>query len=150
MHCFCLIIHKKKRDLTELFEDWCDENVGHWDYAMIGGRYAGVIPVSLAVKPVGHQVEAPTRFNNPDYGANPECKYVSMARVRNVRLEEAAAMEGEHEISVLHPYSFAIVDYEYDHDEPIEIELARDTDMYDILTSPKYQSWYVTAVDYHI
>lgn len=59
-------------------------------------------------------------------------------------------MKAEHGLSVLRPYSFIIADYTWGDDDPTEVELARDTDIYDILTNPKYQSWYITAIDYHI
>ena len=149
MHCFCLVIHKKQQDLHTLLNSWCDENNGRWDYASIGGRYRNIIPVSILTKSLDPSVSAHP-FDNPDYGGDPHCKYVDVARVRNINIDEAIRMRDEHELSVLHPYSFIIADYMWGDDDPIEVELARDADMYDILTNPKYQSWYITAVDYHI
>lgn len=149
MHCFCMIIHRKKQDLRTLFNKWCDEDNGRWDYAMIGGRYRNIIPVSILTKSLDPSASAHP-FDNPDYGGDPNCKYVDVARVRNINLEEAMRMEGEHEISVLHPYSLVIADYEYGNDDPYEQELPPGTNIYDILTMPRYQSWYATAVDYHI
>ena len=149
MHCFCVIIHKKRRDLRTLFDDWCNEDNGRWDYAMIGGRYRNIIPVSILTKSIDPAASAHP-FDNPDYGGDPNCKYVDVARVRNVNIDEAIRMGGEHEISVLCPYSFVIADYDYDGNEPYEQELPRGMDIRDLLMMPKYQSWYITAVDYHI
>lgn len=149
MHCFCIVFHKKKEDLTRLLAEWCDEENGRWDYACVGGRYEFTIPVSLQCKPL-RLPESPTRYGDPERGGNPKLKYVSRAKVRNVILTEAGRMEDENGLSPLHPYSFVIVDYDGNEDEPFEQELGEHANLWDIFMMPRFQSWYVAAVDYHI
>lgn len=153
MHCFCAVIHKHKRDVYSLIDNWCDEDYGRWDYASIGGRYSYCIPVGRNSKLIEGYVESVHVLPfGGEIGENPEknekCKYVNMAKIRNINLEEVARMKFDYGLSIANPYSYVLI-REDDNYEDVD-EITNTNDVWQILNMPQYQGWYITAIDYHI
>ena len=143
MHTLCVIVGRNPEDIKEKAER--QHHIGNWDWFSYGGRYCRRIPVNKNVKTDNFftfdtgMVENLVNFNGdtenfatPPSGWQPqtECKYVSAARARNIKWEEADLMYVLGGLqNVRMPYSFII-----DEDEIIvEHETLNQRFLYDYL-----------------
>lgn len=155
MHALCTIVAKSVRNIHRFMDERCEN--GDWDYASVGGRYDRIIPVSHRTKDLYEGVNFP--FNDGDYAENGfpfhniennlNFKYVSIARVRNIKRNEVARLEANHLINPFHPYSYILEDgYGCQTMEYIVDEQGTDFLM-DYINDPRHSNYYLAIIDYH-
>ena len=155
MHALCTIVTKSLNTLHRFMDDRCES--GDWDYATIGGRYDRIIPVSPKTKDYFEGTNFP--FNDDGYAENGfpfhniannlNCKYVSLARVRNIKRNEVARLNANNLINPFNPYSYILEDpYGNQSIEYIVEDVGTDILM-NYLDNPQHQSYFVAIIDYH-
>jgi len=155
MHALCTIVAKSIQTINQFINDRCD--TGEWDYASIGGRYDRIIPVSPKVKDYFEGINFP--FNNDEYAENGfpfhaiennwDCKYVSVARVRNINREEVRRLNNNNLINPFYPYSYILEDAEGNQSiEYVVGEMGTDILM-DYINDPRHSYYFVAIIDYH-
>ena len=158
MHALCAIITKTRDEVQNIIHNHCDEDNenAYWDYALIGGRYANIIPVGNNVKNYERQ-SGPFRdigldecpFNGVHDFVAGDCKYVSVARIRNILRAECERQDRYGLLSPFKPYTIIIsqngdiiIDTDLEEQGPgVKAEV-----MGFIKTHPNY---FLTIVDYH-
>ena len=158
MHALCAVITKTKNEVQDIIYNHCDEanEDAYWDYAIVGGRYANIIPVGHNVKTHERQTE-PFRdvvlgecpFNGVNNFVPGDCQYVSVARIRNILKHECERQINHGLLSPFKPYTIIIskdgdiiIDTDLEEQGPgVKAEVAGF-----IETHPNY---YLTIVDYH-
>lgn len=149
MHALCTIIAKRPLDIYDILQQ--GEENGRWDYATVGGRYNNIIPV-------GKNAKSHTRFVGgflqdgicPFEQENPNCKYVSMTRLRNVKIDECERQSANNYLSPLAPYSIIISTPMGCVDE-MELDSADKASILALINSliSTYGDYYIAVVDYH-
>ena len=155
MHALCTIVAKSIPTIHRFIDDRCE--CRDWDYAIIGGRYDRIIPVSKKVKDIYEGMNFP--FNNDDYAENGfpfhdiennlNYKYVSVARVRNIKRDEVERLNSYHLINPFNPYSY-ILEEENGCQGPEYLVDDYGTDiLMNFVNDPRHSGYYVAIVDYH-
>ena len=158
MHYFTAVIHKNKEALGEFVAHQCDEETGIWDYCYANNmsRFCFTIPVGKRVKEVIPLREGRTFYNN-HYGR--ECDLVPSARIRNIDLDTLVSMMHQTDLNILQPYSYFLLDPQatdniYEEEELQEVAHNFGVEPWEhmmrILQHPRYQNWFITAIDYHV
>lgn len=150
MHAMATVFTKNYRRIGSIINQYCEN--GQWDYASIGGRYWGLIPVNENVKDIlpAETFGMPRERDFPlaEGEPAPHTKYVSCARFRNINLEEAGRLAGIMGYGVLTPYTLII-----DRDgELIEIDggdIGHMIEAREFVNQPHRSYWYMIVVDYH-
>ena len=155
MHALCTIVTKSIAMIYRFIDNKCV--CGDWDYASIGGRYGHIIPVSKKVKDI-HEDEifpfnddgcAENGFPYHDIENNLNYKYVSIARVRNIKRNEVERINNHHLINPFNPYSY-ILEEENGGQGPEYIVDYHGTGMLmDFINDPRHSGYYVAVIDYH-
>lgn len=155
MHALCVIVTKSLTNLHRFIDDRCE--VGDWDYATIGGRYDRIIPVSPKTKDYFEEINFP--FNEGEYAENgfpfheiannPHCKYVSVARVRNIKRNEVARLNANHLINPFFPYSYILENQEGDQSQEYVVEDVGTDILMDYINDARHQSYFLAIIDYH-
>lgn len=154
MHALCTVVAKSIPTIHQFIDDRCES--GDWDYASIGGRYDRIIPVSKNVKDVYEGINFP--FNDGDYAENgfpfhnipnnENYKYVSIARVRNIKRDEVERLNNHHLINPFNPYSYILEDNGDQSQEFIVDDYGTDMLMA-YVNDPRHSGYYVAIIDYH-
>lgn len=156
MHAMCAVVGRSMDEIRDMLDNQCDDNGGYWDYYFIGGRFFNIIPVRKNVKdryrtrpPEGETPPDVNGFNFPNLENNWNCKYVTVARVRNIDRDECDRLHLSGCLDPLHPASALVhfVDGSYSgliDDMGMAHELIRH-----LFNSPVYQGHYIAIVDYH-
>lgn len=155
MHALCTIVAKSIPTIHRFIDDRCE--CRDWDYAVIGGRYDRIIPVSKKVKDIYEGMNFP--FNNDDYAENGfpfhniennlNYKYVSVARVRNIKRDEVERLNSYHLINPFNPYSY-ILEEDNGCQGPEYLVDDYGTDiLMNFINDPRHSGYYVAIVDYH-
>ena len=156
MHALCTVITKNVQNINNIIDNRCEG--GDWDYASIGGRYDRIIPVSPKVKDLfeGHNFP----FNHDEYAENGfpfhviennlNCKYVSIARIRNINREEVSRLDRANLINPLHPYSYILEGDDGCASEEIVVDNEGLDRLLDYVNDPKHSYYYLAIIDYHI
>jgi len=155
MHALCVMIAKSINQIERFKNDRCE--YGNWDYAVIGGRYDRIIPVSKKVKDIYEGINFP--FNDDEYAENGfpfhnimnnfNYKYVSIARIRNIKRDEVERINDAHLINPFNPYSY-ILEYEDGTQSP-EFICEQDGvgQLMEYINDPRHASYYLAIIDYH-
>lgn len=151
MHAMATVFTRNPRRIMDVVNYYCD--AGDWDYAGIGGRYWGLIPVGEKSKIVIRAENFDHNIEDGDYPLAdghpaPKTKYVSCARFRNINQREAARLEAVMGFGIFKPATFIIdngdrftyIDGEDYDNIPAVMEFMR---------HPARSFWYVIVVDYH-
>lgn len=155
MHALCTIVAKSIPTIQRFIDDRCE--CRDWDYAVIGGRYDRIIPVSKKVKDIYEGMNFP--FNNDEYAENGfpfhdiennlNYKYVSVARVRNIKRDEVERLNSYHLINPFNPYSY-ILEEDNGCQGPEYLVDNYGTDiLMNFINDPRHSGYYVAIVDYH-
>lgn len=155
MHALCTIVAKSIPTIHRFIDDRCE--CRDWDYATIGGRYDRIIPVSKKVKDIYEGMRFP--FNNDDYAENGfpfhniennlNYKYVSIARIRNIKRDEVERLNSYNLINPFHPYSY-ILEEDNGCQGPEYLVDNYGTDiLMNFINDPRHSGYYVAIVDYH-
>lgn len=155
MHALCTIVAKSIPTIHRFIDDRCE--CRDWDYAVIGGRYDRIIPVSKKVKDIYEGVNFP--FNNDEYAENGfpfhniennlNYKYVSVARIRNIKRDEVERLNSYHLINPFNPYSY-ILEEDNGCQGPEYLVDDYGTDiLMNFVNDPRHSGYYVAIVDYH-
>lgn len=155
MHALCTIVAKSIPTIHRFIDDRCE--CRDWDYAVIGGRYDRIIPVSKKVKDIYEGMNFP--FNNDEYAENGfpfhniennlNYKYVSVARIRNIKRDEVERLNSYHLINPFNPYSY-ILEEDNGCQGPEYLVDDYGTDMLmNFINDPRHSGYYVAIVDYH-
>ena len=155
MHALCTIVAKSIPTIHRFIDDRCE--CRDWDYAVIGGRYDRIIPVSKKVKDIYEGMNFP--FNNDEYAENGfpfhniennlNYKYVSVARVRNIKRDEVERLNSYHLINPFNPYSY-ILEEDNGCQGPEYLVDDYGTDiLMNFINDPRHSGYYVAIVDYH-
>lgn len=155
MHALCTIVAKSIPTIHRFIDDRCE--CRDWDYAVIGGRYDRIIPVSKKVKDIYEGMNFP--FNNDEYAENGfpfhniennlNYKYVSIARIRNIKRDEVERLNSYNLINPFHPYSY-ILEEDNGCQGPEYLVDNYGTDiLMDFINDPRHSGYYVAIVDYH-
>jgi len=155
MHALCIIVAKSITNIHRFIDDRCE--YGDWDYASIGGRYGNIIPVSQKTKDYYAGIHFP--FDNEGYAENGfpfhniennlNFKYVSLARVRNIKRNEVARFEANHLINPFHPYSYILETEEGDQTEEYSVRECGTDLLMDYINDPRHSYYFVAIIDYH-
>lgn len=146
MHALCTILAEKPNGIEDILENYClneETGDGEWDYAMIGGRYGGIIPIKKnAKKLLGRPAE-----DIPTYLQQYQNDFVSIAKVRTVDIDVMNNIFDDAFISPLGPYRLIIPALDLDfQDIGIRDERVREL----ILNYMRQHPTHVLAVvDYH-
>lgn len=155
MHALCTIVAKSIPTIHRFIDDRCE--CRDWDYAVIGGRYDRIIPVSKKVKDIYEGMNFP--FNNDEYAENGfpfhdiennlNYKYVSVARIRNIKRDEVERLNSYHLINPFNPYSY-ILEEDNGCQGPEYLVDDYGTDiLMNFINDPRHSGYYVAIVDYH-
>ena len=155
MHALCTIVAKSIPTIHRFIDDRCE--CRDWDYAVIGGRYDRIIPVSKKVKDIYEGMNFP--FNNDEYAENGfpfhdiennlNYKYVSVARIRNIKRDEVERLNSYHLINPFNPYSY-ILEEDNGCQGPEYLVDNYGTDiLMNFINDPRHSGYYVAIVDYH-
>lgn len=153
MHVFCTAIARNLREISEIMHYYQDDA---WDYVGVGGRYANIIPVGKNCKlhggggiDMGLQDGIFPFVNNID--PNPDCKYTSVARLRNIDMDECMRLHQRGYLNPFTPYNLIL----YHEDGGMEFlewgemnEQARARYL-EWMTAPHRQSWWLVILDAH-
>lgn len=152
MHCMATIRSKSLSRIREIVHSLCED--GTWDYATIGGRFNGLIPVSKNAKcqyEVYHNIGDFADLQGRNFPELADTQYTCVARIRNIDFAVAHVMREE----------LGILDF----DDPCTIIIDREDyfTMRDQDSTP-HDEWislrneltrcsggnYIAVVDYHI
>jgi len=153
MHALCAVIGRNLHDIHQMIDYRCD--CGDWDYASIGGRYENTIPVhkNSIDRFRNYYPEAnnlpENGFPYPTIDNNPNCKYFSVARIRQIDLQECMRITQESLVNVSRPYSILVHFLDDSYSDFIEDEVIALSVWNTIVTNPRYSGYYVAVVDYH-
>lgn len=153
MHALCTIVGSRLQDIESALE-YYHEN--EWDYATIGGRYSNLIPVGKKSKVIHTGSAWPDMereaFPYPErMQGNENCKYVNIARIRNINQEECLRILQGGGLSPFEPYTlilchedggFEWMDWE---ESPPEVKAVYRA----FLNDTRRKSWWMAVVDYH-
>ncbi len=146
MHALCTVLAEKPNDIEDILERYClneETGEGEWDYAMIGGRYEGIIPIKKNTKKLlGRPVEI-----IPAYLRRYQNDFVSIAKVRTVDIDVVNNIFDDAFISPLNPYRLIIPALDLDfQDISMRDERVREL----ILNYMRQHPTHVLAIiDYH-
>lgn len=152
MHAIATVLTKNCNRIHYIMDRFCND--GTWDYASIGGRYHGFIPVSENVKVklrsdyMGRtNVDDEFPFEHNEIPRKERTKYLSCARFRNIDMDEVQRMSHVLGYSVFNPEAFIIDDEDdgiltYPGRAGFEV-------IHQYLDRPNRNFWYVIVVDYH-
>lgn len=155
MHRYCAVITKRLDRVTEILNEYADS--GYIDYWSIGGRYAGIIPIGKNCKDYDRLCRV-MRFdydNIPDnYCPYPEINnedilYQSIARIRNLRFDELARLDGLRQLTCLSPGAILYIDVPDQPIELIEMEDNMGTAETFAQVLSRYKTYFLVVVDYH-
>lgn len=150
MHALATVFTKNYHRIGSIIDYFCER--GDWDYANIGGRYWGLIPVGENVKDVLRAEmfgEHPAGFPFAGEEPRPRTKYVTCARFRNIIQEEVERMElitGGY--SIFRP-EMLIIDNDGDLIDIQSGDIPRMAAARDFINRPNNNYWYMIIVDYH-
>ena len=154
MHALCTIVAKNMRLVNNIMNEMCD--CGNWDYYTIGGRYINCIPVRKNTKqlfPSPVPIDVPIEVNGFPYADtlqnNPNCKYVNVARVRNIDIQEMQRLDDMHLLNAYKPYSFILCENENECWQERLIENEGNLRLLEFIREPRHSFYYVVTVDYH-
>lgn len=155
MHALCTIVASSPNAIHQAIHDQCE--CRNWDYASIGGRYDRIIPVSKKTKDIMEGINFP--FNDDGYAENGfpfhnipnnwDYKYVSIARIRNIKRDEVQRLEDNNLINPFHPYSYILEDEYGDMSEEIFVENSGLERLMNYVNDPRHSYYYVAIIDYH-
>lgn len=152
MHALCTIIARDFNTIQNAM-DYYSEN--EWDYASVGGRYSNLIPVGKNCRL--YNGNGWPDLQNGDFpfgerlGANPNCKYTNVARLRNVNRAECVRLASAGCLTPFEPYTL-ILCHEDGGFEWMDWETAPNEVKYSYrewMEDPRRQSWWMVIVDYH-
>lgn len=148
MHALCTIIAKRPSDIYDILQQ--GEEADRWDYATIGGRYCNIIPIGKNAKGCKRLIAYLEDGVCPFEQGNPDCKYVSMARLRNVKINECERQLASHYLSPLAPYSI-IIDTPIGQVDEMEFDSADKASILELINTliTAYGDYYIAVVDYH-
>ena len=156
MHALCTVVAKSREAINRIIEDMAES--GQWDYGIIGGRYDRLIPVGHKVKDYqprnfpfnDTEMYAENGFPFPGRENNFDCKYVSIARIRNVKWGEVGRMETLGIPTITNPHSYILgSDNGIDHSDEIFVTEDTTAALCDYLTVPLHSSYFIAVIDYH-
>jgi hypothetical protein len=155
MHALCTVVAKSINNIHRFIDDRCEH--GDWDYASIGGRYDRIIPVSKNTRDYYDNINFP--FNDEGYAENgfpfhvipnnTELKYVSLARVRNIKRDEVARLEEHHLINPFHPYSYILETEDGDQSQEYVVDEYGTDLLMAYINDTRHSYYYVAIIDYH-
>ena len=155
MHAVCTVVTKNLHMITDIIEN--KTNDGDWDYANIGGRYSNSIPVKKNTKNLfrnmGLNIEEYYPNGYPYYYTqyltnNNDCKYVSVARLRNIDLEEMRLLRANNLLDPFNPYRYILCENEDNYNE-FETNQHGNELLLDFIHEPRHSFYYVAVIDYH-
>ena len=154
MHALCTIVARNIHEIERCMEYYQQDEA--WDYAMVGGRYSNIVPVSKKCKTFhsgGGWPDLPGEtFSYGDrLQANPDLKYTNVARIRNINHEERFRIKRAGGLDVFEPYTMILChpDGGYEWLDLEQMDQAGLDRLSDWLIEPQRQSWFVAVVDYH-
>lgn len=155
MHALCTVVAKSIQTIHRFMDDRCEN--GDWDYASIGGRYDRIIPVSKKVKDFYNGINFP--FNDDGYAENGfpfhniennlNYKYVSIARIRNIKRDEVERLNNHHLINPFNPYSYILEENNGDQSPEYIVDDYGTDILMDYINDPRHSGYYVAIIDYH-
>ena len=153
MHVLCTVIARSLREVQEVMDYYQDDA---WDYVNVGGRYSNIIPVSRRCKLYGGRVAGQELTDGifpfgPDIDPDPDCRYTSIARLRNVKQGECLRL---HERGFLTPFApYNLILYHEDGGMEFlewgEMNTQARSRYLDWLAAPHRQSWWMVVLDAH-
>lgn len=148
MHALCTVIARRPSDIYNILQQGVEEN--KWDYATIGGRYCNIIPIGKNAKGCNRLTGYLEDGVCPFEQENPNCKYVSMARLRNIKVDECDRQSVNHYLSPLAPYSI-IINTPMGQVDEMEFDSADKASILELINMLRttYGDYYIAAVDYH-
>lgn len=153
MHALCTIVASRLSDISAAMEYYQDNA---WDYASIGGRYSNLIPVGKKCKDIyagygwpdipRHVFPYPERMEG-----NENCKYVNVARIRNINQAECQRIRDGGGLSPWEPYTLILCHEDGGFEWMDWEESPRDVrNVYQaFLNDTKRKSWWMAVIDYH-
>lgn len=151
MHAIATIVTPRPSRVYSIMEQYCDSH--EWDYASIGGRYHGMIPVGENVKRIlrtefdrQHETDDEFQFRPDEFPHKEKTKYYSCARLRNIDLEEVDHLETFARYGVFNPEMFIVDDLETG---PASYPGRMGREIINTLLLRKRDWWYVVVIDYH-
>lgn len=152
MHALCTIVAKSIPTIQRFIYERCV--YGDWDYASIGGRYDRIIPVSKKAKDIYEGV-----FNDEGYAENGfpfhniennlNYKYVSVARVCNIKRDEVERINSHNLINPFNPYSYILEEDDGSQGPEYMVDDYGIDRLMDFVNNPRHSKYYVAIVDYH-
>lgn len=158
MHKFVAVVTPHVDRVMRIIDNKCESR--DWDWAVPGGRYANLIPVSKRCQPIRGMLTIgadgmENGFPWRDIPNNDVLKYVSGARIRNINVGECARLKQLGKLTIFEPYSVIIDEEEYDEEEFCLVDEDCDEAVHhrmaysNYIHRPDRQHWYVVIVDVH-
>lgn len=148
MHALCTIIAKNRDIINEVLETYVyDEETGNgeWDYALIGGRYKGLIPVKKNTRSFLDRPEE--RCDLPSRLQEYDNEFVSMAKNRTVDVLAMSDIVLSGYITALTPYRLIVPEMGMDTQDirPGDEEIAN----FILSYMRQHPTHTIAIVDYH-